>query len=116
MKKAETAQLVLKFPDASESTISRLRKLLTHYTGKLVTKTECIDAEEDSDDLDLNAEPETVTTAELTLKLTDASLGYIVENILEQKSFDTLLSKNGIETFEETKTKYRANKKLEKGA
>ena len=113
MKKAETAQLVLKFPDASESTISRLRKLLTHYTGKLVTKTECIDAEDDEseDGLDMETEPETVTSAELTLKLTESSLGYIVENILEQKAFDNILSKNGIETIEEMKTKYRANKK-----
>lgn len=112
MKKQETAQLVLKFPDADDATIARLRALLKHYTGKLVTKTECDEQEEDSgEDLELNAEPETVTAAELTLKLTDASLGYILENILEQKAFDTLLSKNGIETFEEMKTKYRANKK-----
>ena len=105
-KKAETAQLVLKFPDASESTISRLRKLLTHYTGKLVTKTECIDAEDDDeseDGLDMETEPETVTSAELTLKLTESSLGYIVENILEQKAFDNILSKNGVPTFEKIK-------------
>lgn len=87
-KKAETAQLVLKFPDASDATIARLRTLLKHYTGKLITKTECIDSEDDDEDLELNAEPETVTAAELTLKLTDASLGYIVENILELDQFN----------------------------
>ena len=83
MKKSETAQLVLKFPDASESTISRLRKLLTHYTGKLVTKTECIDAEDDEseDGLDMETEPETVTTAELTIKLTDASARYVLDQM-----------------------------------
>lgn len=83
-KKAETAQLVLKFPDASESTISRLRKLLTHYTGKLVTKTECIDAEDDDeseDGIDMETEPETVTTAELTIKLTDASARYVLDQM-----------------------------------
>lgn len=105
MKKAETAQLVLKFPDASDATISRLRTLLKLYTGKLITKTERLDAEEDSedDDLDMETEPETVTSAELTLKLTESSLGYIVENILEQKAFDNILSKNGVPTFEKIK-------------
>lgn len=82
-KKAETAQLVLKFPDASDATIARLRTLLKHYTGKLITKTECVDSEDDEEGLELNAEPETVTTAELTVKLNDAAAYYFLEKILD---------------------------------
>ena len=63
--KKETSQLVLKFPDASEETTAHLKRLLKHYTGKLVTKTECDEKadEDDGDNLDLNTEPETVTTS-----------------------------------------------------
>ena len=102
--KKNPAQLVVKYPDAPDSALNCLRSLLKHYTGKLVTKTEVAeldDEDKDDDDLELNAEPETTTTAELTLNLTPAALAYIVQNILEQKAFDTVLSKNGVPTFEE---------------
>ena len=84
----KTPQLVVKYPDASDAALNCLRSLLKHYTGKLITKTECVDSEDDEEGLELNSEPETVTAAELTLKLTDASLGYIVENILELDQFN----------------------------
>ena len=100
--KKKPAQLVVKYPDAPDAALNCLRSLLKHYTGKLITKTEVAEVEDDEDDnLELNAEAETTTTAELTLNLTDGALAYIVQNILEQKAFDTVLSKNGVPTFEE---------------
>jgi hypothetical protein len=106
--KKETSQLVLKFLGATDETTTRLRRLLMHYTGKLVTKTECdekADEEENEDCLDLNTEPETETTAELTVNLNGAEAEYILEKILNELEFDRSVSEAN-----------RAIKKLEKGA
>ena len=105
--KKEKSQLVLKFPGANDATTARLRKLLMHYTGKLVTKTECDEKadEDDEDTLDLNAEPETETTAELTLNLKNAEAEYILEKILAELEFDRNVSEFN-----------KAAKKIEKGA
>lgn len=92
--KKKPAQLVVKYPDASDAALNCLRSLLKHYTGKLVTKTEVAEVEEDEDDdLELNAEAETTTTAELTLNLTDASLIYIIEKLLANDTFDKQVAK-----------------------
>lgn len=89
--KKKPAQLVVKYPDAPDAALNCLRSLLKHYTGKLVTKTEVAEVEED--DLELNAEAETTTTAELTLNLTDASLIYILEKLLANDTFDKQVAK-----------------------
>lgn len=101
----KTPQLVVKYPDASDAALNCLRSLLKHYTGKLITKTEVEEIEADDDVLELNAEAETTTTAELTLNLTDASLVYILEKLIANDQFD-----KAVEKFN------KAVDKIEKGA
>ena len=85
--KMENASLIIKFPRSDAFVCERLRKLLTHYTGKLVTKTECNEPEEEdgADGTMIPAQPYMTTVAELTITLNPTAAEYIL-NIIEKVS------------------------------
>ena len=90
--KDNNAQLILKFPDADEATLERLKRLLVHYTGTLKVKTDCDapkDDDADGDSLGMDAGPQTTTAAELAVKLTPPAAAWLIEKILDDFSFKT---------------------------